>query len=83
MSREEHNKINYIVALIAEFAETHKLSKKDALNYIMEHKGMEYILKFYEVLHTLSFREVVNDITTICFRNGGNIINDNETLSRI
>jgi hypothetical protein len=83
MSREEHNKINYIVALIAEFAETHKLSNKDALNYVMQYKGMEYILKFYEVLHTLSFREVVNDITTICSRNGGNIINNNETLSRI
>ncbi len=83
MSREEHNKINYVVALIAEFAEAHNLSKKDALNYVMQHKGMEYILKFYEVLHTLSFREVVSDVTTICAGNGGKIISNNETLSRL
>ena len=30
--------------------------------------------KFYEVMHTLSFKDTTDDLTNFCHKNGGQII---------
>ena len=74
MSREETNRIKYIIALVAEFAAKFSIGEKQAFNYLKRFKGMEYLSEFYDVLHTLSFEETVSSLATICNRNGGKLM---------
>lgn len=74
MSRDETNKIKYIIALVAEFATKFSIGEKQAFNYLKRFKGMDYLSEFYDVLHTLSFEETVSSLATICNRNGGRLM---------
>ena len=73
MSKGLIDKIDYIIALITEFAHAHNLSTQQAYLYLKKYKGMDFIDKFYDVEHTLSFDEAVEDITIYCKRMGGHI----------
>lgn len=73
MSREESNRLKYTIALVAEFARKFNLGKRQAYNYLKRFKGMSYLKSFYDVLHTLSFEEAIEDISIICHRNGGSL----------
>ena len=55
MSRIEKNKLNFTVALIAEFAATYQIKQKQAFNYLNRFKGLVFLQKHYEVMHTQSF----------------------------
>lgn len=73
MSRTEKNKLNFTVALIAEFAATYKLKQKQAFNYLNRFKGLQFLHKHYEVLHTQSFEDVIDDLAIVCRNNGGQL----------
>lgn len=73
MSRTEKNKLDFTVALIAEFAATYKLKQKQALNYLNRFKGLQFLQKHYEVLHTQSFEDVIDDLVMVCRNNGGQL----------
>ena len=64
---------SYAVACVSEFAQAKNLSTKEAFSYLYNHKGLQFLKDFYDVEHTLSFDEVVDDLTTICRQNGGAI----------
>ena len=57
MSRIEKNKLNFTVALIAEFAATYQIKQKQAFNYLNRFKGLVFLQKHYEVMHTQSFED--------------------------
>ncbi len=40
--------------------------------YLYAYKGIEFIKENYDVEHTLSFDDAVDDLTLICRNNGGN-----------
>lgn len=42
MSRIEKNKLNFTVALIAEFAATYQIKQKQAFNYLNRFKGLVF-----------------------------------------
>lgn len=65
--------IEYIVATISEFARRNVLTLKEASNYLLRFKGIDFIEQCYSVQHTLSVNDWVKDITEICKRNGGEI----------
>ena len=73
MSREETNQIRYIIALIAEFAKKFNLGQRQAYNDLKRFKGIDYLMSFYDVLHTQSFEDAIHAITIICERNGGTL----------
>lgn len=73
MSRTEKNKLNFTVALIAEFAATYKLKQKQAFNYLNRFKGLQFLHKHYVVLHTQSFEDVIDDQAIVCRNNGGQL----------
>ena len=73
MSREDTNRLRYTIALIAEFAKRFGIAEKNAFNYILRFKGIDYISQFYDVLHTQSFEDGIEAITIICHRNGGQL----------
>lgn len=65
--------IRYTVACVNEFAANKGLSEKQAFDYLRSHGAMDFLVEFYDVEHTLSFDDAVNDLTLVCLQNGGNI----------
>lgn len=71
MAKEDVNLLNYIVVCISEFARRHEMHMRDAYIYLSQNKGIEFLKEFYDVEHTLSFEDVLDDLTVICRKNGG------------
>ncbi|MDE5611435.1 MAG: DUF3791 domain-containing protein [Odoribacter sp.] len=65
--------IEYVVATISEFAKRNFLTIKEATNYLLRFKGIDFLEQCYPAEHTLSINDWVEDITAICKRNGGGI----------
>ena len=65
------DKVAYTIAVISEFAATHALNTAQAYRYLERFKGIDFLNRFYEVNHTLSFDDVVSDLTAYCHRKGG------------
>ena len=65
--------IDYVMTAIIEFARRHSLTIREASNYLNRFKGIDFLTEFYDVEHTLSFNDCVDDLTVICQNNGGAI----------
>ena len=66
--------VEYIVALINEFAKRYALSDAQAYRYISRFKGIELIEEHYEIMHTLDFSETVSSLAIYCKRQGGELV---------
>ena len=71
MSREERNRISFYVACIGAFAGRFSVSNAFAYNYLSQYKGLDFIYDFYDIEHTFSIDDVVDDMVKVCYRNGG------------
>lgn len=65
------NLVDYVMTAIIEFARRHGLSIREASNYLIRFKGIDFLSEFYDVEHTLSFNDCIDDLTIICQNNGG------------
>jgi hypothetical protein len=65
--------ISYVMTAIIEFSKRYGLSIREASNYLNKFKGIDFLAEFYDVEHTLSFNDCVNDLAQICRNNGGTI----------
>lgn len=65
--------LEYIIALVNEFAKRFGLTEKQAYRYIRAHKGIAFIEEFYGVLHTLSFDDAVEGVSLFCKKTGGKL----------
>lgn len=68
---EERKIINYTVACVSEFAKKQEMNIKEAFRYLFEHKGIAFIKDNYDIEHTLSFDDVISDLSEVCRQNGG------------
>lgn len=68
------DKVEYIIAVISEFATAHSLTTTQAYRYLDRFKGIDFVDKFYGVEHTFSFEDVVDDLTAYCHRQGGALV---------
>lgn len=73
MSKEEKNRINYIVICINEFAKQCKITSKEAYLYLKKYKGIEFLIENYEAEHTVGLDDAVDDLKQVCIKNGGDI----------
>ncbi len=71
--RHTANQISYMVACVSSFAQKQRLSKKDAFCYLYKNNAIAFLKEHYEIEHTLSIEETVEDMTEICRQNGGKI----------
>lgn len=71
MSRLDKNILDFLVALVSEFASRVGVSQDKAYNYLREYNGLDYFFRHYNILHTLSFDENVDDLLQVCANNGG------------
>lgn len=65
--------INYIVVCINEFAASKNLTEQQAYRYLYANKGIEFLAENYDIEHTLSLQDAVNDLSIVCSNNGGMI----------
>lgn len=67
-------KLEWTVIFILEFGRRYGLTMKQAFNYLSRYKGIDFIDRHYEYVHTQSFASMVDDITEYCQRHGGALV---------
>ena len=73
MNKSLKDRLDYLLALVSEFAAAHHLSLQQAYLYLKRYKGLDFVEEFYDVEHTLSFDQAVEDLTVYCQRMGGTL----------
>jgi hypothetical protein len=63
----------YIVALIAAFANHYSMTEVEAYRYLSRYGAIKVAHDFYDVMHTQSFDDMVQSMASYCRRNGGNL----------
>ncbi len=81
MDRLNQHKIDFLVALIEEFGKRFGLSNKESYRYINQYGGVQMFLTHYDILHTLSFRDMVDGMVAFCHRHGGKLVTTTPPLS--
>jgi len=71
ITKQQINMINYIVICINDFAERYIMDSREAYRFLAQFGGIEFLKQHYEIEHTLSLDETMEDLETICRRNGG------------
>ena len=49
------------------------IAEKEAFDYLYKYKGIAFIKEHYDIEHTLSMDDAIDDIIMICRNNGGNL----------
>lgn len=73
MEYDIKDKIEWTVVFLTEFGKRHGLTLKQAFNYQLCYKGINFVERHYDYLHTQSFASVVDDMTEYCGKMGGGI----------
>ena len=66
--------IPFLTAAIHAFGSRFAMTRQDAFRYLHEHKGLEFLIEFYDVEHLQSMDETIDDLLVICQKNGGAIV---------
>ena len=73
MEQDIKDKIEWTVIFAAEFGHRHNLTLKQAFNYLMRYRGIDFIERHYGYLHTQPFAPTVDDMTAYCHKMGGGL----------
>ena len=71
MSKIEQDKLDYMEAIISDFASKFSLTLTQAYRYLSNYKAIDFLLRNYDIEHTLSFENVVDDVSVYCRSRGG------------
>lgn len=63
----------FISSCVDAFSKAKGVTQKAAFNYLNLFKGINFLISCYDVEVTLPLDEILNDLTLVCQRNGGNI----------
>lgn len=74
MEDDIKDKLEWTVIFILEFGRKYDLTMKQAFNYLSRFKGIDFIDRHYEYVHTQSFASMVDDIAEYCHRHGGALV---------
>ena len=66
-------KIPYLNAVIRMFGSRFDLTVRQAFRYLYNFKGIRFLLEYYDVEHTLSIEDTVDDLIKVCQKNGGEL----------
>ena len=65
--------IPYFTACIQAFARRFSMTRQAAFRYLHEHKGLAFLIEFFDVEHLQSMDETIDDLLIICKKNGGTL----------
>lgn len=63
--------IPFLTACIHAFGQRFAMTRQAAFRYLHEHKGLAFLIEFYDVEHLQSMDETIDDLLIICQKNGG------------
>ena len=65
--------IPFLTAVVYAFDERFAMTRQAAFNYLHEHKGLAFLIEFYDVEHLQSMDETIDDLIVYCQKNGGTL----------
>ena len=71
ITQQQTRIINYIVVCINDFAERFAMDSRTAYRFLARFGGIEFLMEHYEIEHTLSIDDAIDDLELVCRRNGG------------
>jgi hypothetical protein len=74
VKKEAFNIVEYVVCCVGAFASKFSLTNTQAYAYLRRFGGIDFLIDYYAAEHTLSIDDAVNDLQTICSREGGKIV---------
>lgn len=74
MKYDVKDKLEWTVIFLLEFGRKYGLTMKQSFNYLSRFKGIDFIDRHYDYVHTQSFASMVNDIAEYCRRQGGELV---------
>ena len=58
--------IPYLTASIQAFAQRFSMTRQAAFRYLHEHKGLAFLIEFFDVEHLQSMDETIDDLLIVC-----------------
>lgn len=71
MSKLQSEILEYIVCCVGAFAERFSITNSQAYKYLRQYQGLAFLHKHYNIEHTFSIDDAVEDCARICMRHGG------------
>lgn len=65
--------IPFINACIMAFSKRFALTRRAAYDYLQRHRGLAFLIDFYDVEHLQSLEDTVDDLVVMCNKNGGTL----------
>ena len=65
--------IPFLTACIQAFGRRYDMTRQAAFRYLHEHKGLAFLIEFYDVEHLQSMDETIDDLLIICQKTGGTL----------
>ena len=65
--------IPFLTACIHAFGRRFAMTRQAAFRYLQKHKGLSFLIEFYDVEHLQSMDETIDDLLIICQQNGGTL----------
>ena len=66
--------IPFLTACINAFGQRFAMTRQAAYRYLQEHKGLAFLIEFYDVEHLQSIDDTIDDLLIVCQRNGGTLV---------
>lgn len=66
--------IPFLTACIHAFSQRFSMTRQAAFQYLQKHKGLGFLIEFYDVEHLQSMDETIDDLCIVCQKNGGKLI---------
>lgn len=65
--------IPFFTLCIQAFGERFGLTRQAAYRYLQAHKGLSFLIEFYDVEHLQSIDDTIDDLLLVCKKNGGTL----------
>lgn len=65
--------IPFLTKCIQAFAQRFSITRQAAFRYLYEHKGLAFLIEFFDVEHLQSMDDTIDDLLIICQKNGGTL----------
>ena len=66
--------IPFLTACVHAFGTRFDMSRQAAFRYLQKHKGLSFLVEFYDVEHLQSMDETIDDLLVVCKNNGGSLL---------
>ncbi len=73
ISDKAKDRVEYFVACVAEFAKAFGLDTRRSFDYLDKHQGLDFLMRCYDVEHTVAFADAMTDLQKVCRKHGGHL----------